>query len=405
MINLAGELLLDSHALKMPALMLDEKEQLLRFISSNGLTTKKKLDLSKQGKSSANTYLLTSGKKWSKEFNAMSIDILGAASVIAALADSGIKSIRHLLVGFFWEGVILEHHSIAGICGSLSSEAMNSCITVSADPGESYHRDRKCPKVGSLLERHSTSDVTWNVDKGTCSDESCGEMDPTDWTDEEKYVLIQSDDANGGGSDMEDASVLESSVVCSDKLGSKLEIAMPSHYKFRNVLIAHHCSPIDVVVESRPATGCSTEGFGNDFMAPETSLSKSGGDEHDSKCTAETSSQTLKETNGDFKSLSTSKRGVAELRTSQGSFKIPDLEYFRHRKALQEMRGYGFWDGSRIQTGLSSLPSSAILMAKYPYASVNYPTSSSQMEQQALQTVVHSTDRTFRSLANNLHSL
>ncbi|KAK8638816.1 hypothetical protein V6N13_137225 [Hibiscus sabdariffa] len=336
-------------------------------------TTKKKLDLSKQGKSSANTYLLTSGKKWSKEFNAMSIDILGAASVIAALADSGIKSIRHLLVGFFWEGVILEHHSIAGICGSLSSEAMNSCITVSADPGESYHRDRKCPKVGSLLERHSTSDVTWNVDKGTCSDESCGEMDPTDWTDEEKYVLIQSDDANGGGSDMEDASVLESSVVCSDKLGSKLEIAMPSHYKFRNVLIAHHCSPIDVVVESRPATGCSTEGFGNDFMAPETSLSKSGGDEHDSKCTAETSSQIQ-----------------AKI------ISVPETV---------PKRGYGFWDGSRIQTGLSSLPSSAILMAKYPYASVNYPTSSSQMEQQALQTVVHSTDRTFRSLANNLHSL
>ncbi|XP_039002601.1 uncharacterized protein LOC120129061 [Hibiscus syriacus] len=80
---------------------------------------------------------------------------------------------------------------LAGICGSLPSEAMSSCITSSADPGESYHRYWKCPKVYSLLKRHSIPDFSQNVDEGTCSDESCGDMDPTDWTDEEKSVFIQ----------------------------------------------------------------------------------------------------------------------------------------------------------------------------------------------------------------------
>ncbi|KAL1125159.1 hypothetical protein V6Z11_A13G025300, partial [Gossypium hirsutum] len=826
MINFTSKLLLDSHvklyrnALKMPALILDEQEQLSRFISSNGLVedpcaiekeralinpwtseekeifmdklaafgkdfrkiatfldhkttadcvefyyknhksecfkkTKKKLDLTKQGKSSANTYLLTSGKKWSKEFNAASIDVLGAASVIATHAESGMQKHQTSSSRIFFGG----HYSkisraddrianrsssfdiigndrettaadvLAGICGSLSSEAMSSCITSSVDPGESFHRDWKCHKVDSLFKRRSTSNVAQNVDDGTCSDESCGEMDPADWTDEEKSVFIQavssygkdfamisrcvrtrsrdqckvffskarkclgldlidprtrnlgtpmSDDANGGGSDTENACVLECLVVSSDKLGSKPE-DLPSNIVCTNMdernptskiilptdlnvpdendrkLVDHRDSEAVQTVDSDAGraeliTECSVDmnidskagslqvqksvvALGNlnagrdvteqgvsvavsaflgaaaypcipslDSVAeskPATSLY-----EHDTKCSAETSSQsicrmdsnkatdesvgknscssfslsakglhqippdldsakkpsvsnnssangsalhdsdalrcekicnldrlsstldykenetkqaqksvredesgrlsgktsvniteprrilrgyplqvsTLKEMNGDVKGLATSKTGSAgpclaqecylqKCNSSKSAAELPllveNLEQAKDRPKSHSRisdtenpgrngnvklfgqilnsssrddkvshfskqntkpsnlklignnvdgnskfdannhvaenvpkRSYGFWDGKRIQTGLSSLPDSSILMAKYPSAFANYPpTSSSQMEQQALQTVVHSTDRTLNGVS------
>ncbi|MBA0624458.1 hypothetical protein Godav_009815 [Gossypium davidsonii] len=351
MINIASKLLLDSNgrlyriALKMPALVLDEKEkQVSRFNSSNGLvedpcaaekeralinpstseekeifidklaafrkdfrkiasfldhkTTadcvefyyknlksecferKKKLDLSKQGKSFMNTYLLTSRKKWSRDFNAASLDVLGAASVITAHAENAMQNQKTSSGRIFIEShcnsrtsqfddsiakrssssdiiwkdeVAVAADVLAGICGSLSSKAMSSCIIGSADPGESYHCEWKCEKVNSVAKRPSTSDVTLNIDD-TCSDNSCWEMDPADWLDEEKSVFIQavlsygffskarkclgldlihprtrsigtpkSDDAIGDGSDTGDACVLESSVVCSKKLVSKME--------------------------------------------------------------------------------------------------------------------------------------------------------------------------------------
>ncbi|XP_022765349.1 LOW QUALITY PROTEIN: uncharacterized protein LOC111310302 [Durio zibethinus] len=540
-INFGSKLRLDSqvrlyrHALKMPALFLDEKEKKVsRFISSNGLVedpcaiekeralinpwtseekeifmdklaafgkdfrkiasfldqkmtadcvefyyknhksecfekTKKKLDLSKQGKSSANTYLLTSGKKWSRELNAASLDVLGAASIITAHAESGVRnrqmsSGRIFLGGRFYSKTCRVDDSIAersrsfdiigndretvaadvlaGICGSLSSEAMSSCITSSADPGESYHREWKCHRVDSVVKRPSTSGVTQNVDDDSCSDESCGEMDPTDWTDEEKSVFIQavssygkdfakisqyvgtrsrnqckvffskarkclgldlihprtrnmgtptSDDANGGESDMEDGCVLDISVVYSDKLGSKVEDlpSIPSTIVNMNLdepnpigemslqtnlniseenngrLVDHkdseaveamasdvgqtepisegggddmdvdsnkaesvqdqksvvlanlnavrnaeqglsvavsasveeavdRCLPsLDAVVECKSDAVWSTEGFGNDLEAQETSLSKNGLDERDTKCSAGTSCQII----------------------------------------------------------------------------------------------------------------
>jgi len=46
---------------------------------------------------------------------------------------------------------------------------------------------------------------------------------------------------------------------------------------------------------------------------------------------------------------------------------------------------YGYWEGNAIQSrqsGLSSLPDSSFLLAKYPAAFSNYPTSSSNLEQQ-----------------------
>lgn len=181
--------------------------------------TKKKLDFSKQGKSaSSNTYLVTSGKKWNREMNSASLDILGAASMMAAHADDSVRNRRafsgRLFLGGYsdsktsWgdsgtverpcsfdiignERETVAADVLAGICGSLSSDAMGSCITSSVDPGEGY-REGKGQKVESVVGRPLTPDVTQIIDEGTCSDESCGEMDSSsDWTDEEKSVFIR----------------------------------------------------------------------------------------------------------------------------------------------------------------------------------------------------------------------
>lgn len=48
--------------------------------------------------------------------------------------------------------------------------------------------------------------------------------------------------------------------------------------------------------------------------------------------------------------------------------------------------------------GDASLPDSAMLLAKYAAAFVNYPASLSQVHQQALQTLVRSTERNFNGV-------
>ncbi|XP_050386173.1 uncharacterized protein LOC126802574 isoform X2 [Argentina anserina] len=244
---------------------------------------KKKPDISKLEKSSANTFMINPVTKWNREVNAASLDILGAASVMASQADGSTRSrTGHLILGGYRNTKTSQGDSVtaerscsfdvigneretaaadvlAGICGSLSSEAVSSCITSSIDPGDGC-REWKCQKVDSLARRPLTPDVLQNVDDETCSDESCGEMDPSDWTDEEKSCFIQAvssygkdfamisrcvrtrsqnqckvffskarkclgldvvhprrgnegastvDDANGGGSDMEDACFVE----------------------------------------------------------------------------------------------------------------------------------------------------------------------------------------------------
>ncbi|CAK7325494.1 unnamed protein product [Dovyalis caffra] len=260
---------------------------------------------SKQIKSSTN-YLVASSTKWNRELNAASLDILGTASLMAADADHAMNSRRLCSSRIYSRSYrnskitegddgILERTSsfdvlgneretvaadvLAGICGSMSSEAMSSCITTAVDLVEGY-RERKCQKVNSVAKPTSTSDVMQNFDEETCSDESCGEMDPTDWTDEEKSIFIQavstygkdfatisrvvrtrtrdqckvffskarkclgldfmhpeprnfgtpvSDDGNGGGSDTEDACAIETgSAICSDKLNSKIDEDLPS---------------------------------------------------------------------------------------------------------------------------------------------------------------------------------
>ncbi|CAL5365653.1 unnamed protein product [Camellia sinensis] len=179
----------------------------------------KKSEFSKKGKSwSNNNYLVTSGKRWNRDTNAASLDMLGAASAIAANADDGMEN-QQKCTSRFLRGVTSNYRAsqgddgmlersgsldifgneretvaadvLAGIYGAISSEAMSSCTTSSVDPGEIY-RDGKWQKVGSLMRWPLTPEVTQNVDNDTCSDESCGEMmDPTYWTDEEKSIFIQ----------------------------------------------------------------------------------------------------------------------------------------------------------------------------------------------------------------------
>ncbi|KAF9676706.1 hypothetical protein SADUNF_Sadunf08G0030900 [Salix dunnii] len=350
------------NALKMPALILDKKEKIVsRFISSNGLVEDpwaaekekaminpwtsdekeifmhklatfgkdfqkiasfldhkstadcvefyyknhksdcfEKTKKSKQTKSSTN-YLVASSTKWTRELNAASLDILGAASLMAAGADHAVNSQRLCSSRIFSSGYcnskiteghdgVLEDSSIldvlgseretvaadvlAGICGSMSSEVMSSCITTSVNLVEGY-RERKCQKVDSVAKTPLTFDVTQNYDEETCSDESYEEMDPADWTDEEKSIFIQavssygkdfamishavrtrtrdqckvffskarkclgldlmhpgprnfgtpvSNIGNEGGSDTEDACAIETrSAISSDKLDSKID--------------------------------------------------------------------------------------------------------------------------------------------------------------------------------------
>lgn len=175
---------------------------------------RKKPDFAKHKKSQSSTYLVASGKRWNREVNAASLDILGEASVIAASVNDGIETLQKSVSRMFFgpssshkvprgEDAPLQRSNsldmynnetaaadvLAGICGSLSSEAMSSCITSSVDLIDGY-QDRKSHRVGSFVKRPMTPDVTQNVDD-ECSDESCGELDPTDWTDEEKSVFIQ----------------------------------------------------------------------------------------------------------------------------------------------------------------------------------------------------------------------
>ncbi|XP_074285215.1 uncharacterized protein LOC141610842 [Silene latifolia] len=249
---------------------------------SESFVKTKKPDAKKQSKPlSSDTYMLTSGKKWGREMNSASLHVLGAASVMAAQADQAANKTPKLSnrKARGSDGVVEDEREtmaadvLAGICGSLSSEAMSSCITSSVDPTDGNY-EWKHQKVGSSVKRpltpHSVDD-----DDGddTCSDESCGEMDPADWTDDEKSLFVRafsshgkdflmisrfvgsksrdqckvffskarkclgletlhpgSNDTNGGGSDVEDACVVETgSVGCSGQSGSRMDEDLPTH--------------------------------------------------------------------------------------------------------------------------------------------------------------------------------
>ncbi|XP_061374508.1 uncharacterized protein LOC133316746 isoform X2 [Gastrolobium bilobum] len=247
----------------------------------------------------AKTDLMASGKKWNYQVNAASLEILSAASVMAdgIAGNQNMHSGSSLLRGYGCLKTSRDEDSItkrssgfdilqeeretvaadvlAGICGSLSSKAMSSCRT------SSFHNtNRKRLKLRPLCKQPMTPDVTQNIDDETCSDEGCGEMDPSNWTDEEKATFLQAvssfgkdfamiaqsvgtrsqdqckaffskarkclgldlmhprpenvgspvnNDTSGGRSDTEDACIVEiGSVIGTDKSGTKTDEELPS---------------------------------------------------------------------------------------------------------------------------------------------------------------------------------
>ncbi|XP_042505940.1 uncharacterized protein LOC122082443 isoform X2 [Macadamia integrifolia] len=415
MMDFASKLLSDSqiklyrNSLKMPALILDEKERKLsRFITTNGLvedpcavekeksminpwtlkekeifmemlatfgkdfkkiasflehkTTadcvefyyknqksesfdkiKKKLDLRKLERSyPANTYLVTSGKKWNREVNAASLDMLGAASVIAAQADESLKAHQICEGKLSWVGLhgfktcddaalevstgvdILAKDKeataadvLTGICGALSSEAMSSCVTSSVDPGEGC-QEWKSQKVSYRNNQPLTPEVMQLVDdEETCSDDSCGELDSVDWTDDEKSIFIQAlraygkdfgkisrcmgtrsqdqckiffskarkclgldviqpgpgndgmpvSDTNGGRSDTEDACVVEmESAICSTQSSSRMDVDLPLDMEAStNVGITNLQTDTDGFIEKKHLGQSEDEGSEKDL--------------------------------------------------------------------------------------------------------------------------------------------
>ncbi|KAI3808988.1 hypothetical protein L1987_24952 [Smallanthus sonchifolius] len=141
--------------------------------------TKKKSEFAK-GKSynTNNMYLVTSGKRLNRETGTNSLDMLGAASAMVANVDSNLEQRSHDFSIYCNEQETAAADVLAGICGSISSEALGSCITSSVD-----HQ-----KVCGSSKRRSLNDV----DEETCSDDSCGEeINSSIWTDEERSSFVK----------------------------------------------------------------------------------------------------------------------------------------------------------------------------------------------------------------------
>lgn len=171
----------------------------------------KKMEFGKKVKSSSGNYLTTTGKKLNPETNAASLDMLGAASAMTAHAHkypsnrSGGRTGYHTtqfddslserdesfhIFGNEREKVAAD--VLAGICGSLSSEAMGSCITSNFDRRDGSRQGLKCKKgATTVFRRNMTANVPRYVDDEVYSDESCGGMDSSYWTDGEKSLLIE----------------------------------------------------------------------------------------------------------------------------------------------------------------------------------------------------------------------
>ncbi|CAI8604203.1 unnamed protein product [Vicia faba] len=307
LINFTSKLLSETqtqiqrNTLKMPALILDEKEKMVtQFISSNGLiedplAIEKERDMINPWTSEEKEIFLEKFAVFGKDFrkiasfldhkttadcvefyyknhksecfqklNMKDVGKLGksyaARTNLMASGNKRMRAGRFLLEGFGnvkasrgGNSIIERSNSLdtlgderetaaaadvlAGICGSLSSEAMSSCITSSIDPVDD-NKERKFLKVNPLRKQTLMPDISQNADDETCSDESCGEVDLSGWTDDEKAAFLQAlssfgsppnDDANGGQSDTDDACLVEAgSVVNADKSGNKTDEDLPS---------------------------------------------------------------------------------------------------------------------------------------------------------------------------------
>ncbi|GAB2223534.1 hypothetical protein Droror1_Dr00017675 [Drosera rotundifolia] len=152
----------------------------------------------------ANTYLVTSRKNCSREMSSASIGLLGEACEDASLvaAKSQSRKFRIKLKGVGGTSETSRSYdngdgretaaavALAGISGSLSSEAVSSCITTSADRSEG-NQDLRRRKVSSSSRHHLTLESTQDADEGNCSDESYCKVDPVDWTDHERSLFVQ----------------------------------------------------------------------------------------------------------------------------------------------------------------------------------------------------------------------
>lgn len=153
--------------------------------------------------------------KWNSEANTSSLEVLRAASVTA----DGIALNRKMRSGrSLWRGydnkamskgdkiiaekpnshaIIQEERetnaaadTLASICGGFHlPEAASSSITSSADPVKGK-RVRKSVKARSICKQPPMQVTTQDIDQESCSDESCGEMELTDWTDVEKAAFL-----------------------------------------------------------------------------------------------------------------------------------------------------------------------------------------------------------------------
>uniref|UniRef100_A0A7N0V6B2 Nuclear receptor corepressor 1 n=1 Tax=Kalanchoe fedtschenkoi TaxID=63787 RepID=A0A7N0V6B2_KALFE len=228
-ISLTSQLLLDCpvkvyrDVLKMPPLILDEKEkQMSKFVSYNGLVEdpvalEKERALTNPWTSDEKETFLDKLALFGKDFRKIAsyLDHKTIADCVefyyknhksAIFERTRKKPVRfgtqskpiaknaYLLTwGDKWnQESAAAADVLAGICGSLSSEAVSSCVTSSFDHRD-VHRQWKRKKVGGKRKRTWTQEeVTQNIEE-TCSGESCGEMDfsALDWTDEEKHMLLQ----------------------------------------------------------------------------------------------------------------------------------------------------------------------------------------------------------------------
>ncbi|XP_023740190.1 uncharacterized protein LOC111888279 isoform X1 [Lactuca sativa] len=155
---------------------------------------KKKSAFAKGMSCITNTYLVTSGRRMAAD--ATSLEMLGAASEMVASVDGEQK----LDSGMFCnEQETAAADVLAGICRSVSSEALGSCITSSVDNGDVQHHEHgrrrsRCQMVGggSCSKRRQHLTQKEDVDDESCSDESCGEeVDTSTWSDAEKIKFIK----------------------------------------------------------------------------------------------------------------------------------------------------------------------------------------------------------------------
>ncbi|KAJ3699499.1 hypothetical protein LUZ61_003204 [Rhynchospora tenuis] len=167
----------------------NHKSESFSEVKKRLLLKKKEAQLQSQQLAKSSAYLMATGRKWSRESNAAAaLDILGAASVVAAYNQGAGSKGKQKVYSSKPRGnfsAVDRKESVAAnlpyhMGHTVSSEAMSSCVTTSTDP------------IGK------TSHVRTVIEEDACSEESCGgELVSADWTDEEKALFVQAYSTHG----------------------------------------------------------------------------------------------------------------------------------------------------------------------------------------------------------------